>query len=154
MPIQVPRLEFAFEARITLSQVFEVGETASGKRRIIPITGGTFEGPNIKGTILPLGADFQVMRRDGVAELEAKYGLQVQDGTLIYISNKGLRHGPAEVMQQLANGDEVDPSAYYFRTCPTFEVMAGPHDWLTRFIFIGQGIRRKDSVEIRFWMVV
>ena len=154
MDFQSPTLEFAFEAKITLSLIYEVGETAYGKRRIIPITGGTFHGPAIKGIILPGGADFQLIRRDGVAELEAKYVLQAEDGTLIYITNKGLRHGPEEVMKRLASGDEVDPNAYYFRTSPVFEVTPGPHDWLSKSVFIGEGIRRKGSVEVRFWRVV
>jgi hypothetical protein len=153
MHTQAPELEFAFSARITVDRIYEVGETAYGQRRLIPITGGTFEGPNLKGIVIPGGADFQLLRRDGVAELEAKYALQEADGTIIYITNKGLRHGPAEVLQRIASGAEVDPSEYYFRTSPTFEVKAGPHEWLTRSVFIGEGIRRKDSVEIRFWRV-
>ncbi|QHT65470.1 DUF3237 domain-containing protein [Rhodocytophaga rosea] len=154
MAYKSPKLEFAFEATITLSHIYEIGETAYGKRRIIPITGGTFHGPAIKGIILPGGADYQLIRKDGVAELEAKYALQADDGTLIYIINKGLRHGPEQVMKRLAAGEEVDPKTYYFRTSPAFEVIPGPHDWLTRSVFIGEGIRRKDSVEVRFWQVV
>jgi hypothetical protein len=153
-PFQSPTLEFAFEAQITLSQIYEVGETVYGKRRIIPIAGGTFVGPTFKGIILAGGADFQLIRKDGVTELEAKYALLEDDGTMIYITNKGLRHGPDEVIKRMANGEEVEPSSYYFRTSPVFELSPGPHDWLTRFIFIGEGIRRKDRVEVRFWRVV
>ncbi len=112
--------EYAFELRATVDTPQEVGDTPAGRRRFIPITGGTFEGPKLKGTILPGGADAQVIRNDGVTDLVARYTLKVDDGTLIYVVNRGLRHGPPEVMQRLMRGESVDPAAYYFRTTPVF----------------------------------
>jgi Protein of unknown function (DUF3237) len=96
-----PTLEFAFTATITLGIVEEVGETPHGRRRIIAITGGTFEGPGIKGTIEPIGADWQIIRKDNVAELDAQYTLKTDDGVFIFVHNKGYRHGPQEVLQRL-----------------------------------------------------
>lgn len=146
--------EFAFELRASVDAVQEVGETPAGRRRFIPITGGTFEGPKLKGVVLPGGADAQVIRSDGVTDLVARYTLKVEDGTLIYVVNRGLRHGPPEIMQRLMRGETVDPTLYYFRTTPVFEVAAGPHDWLNRSIFIGTGARHAAEVHVRYFRVL
>ncbi|MCC6279226.1 MAG: DUF3237 family protein, partial [Saprospiraceae bacterium] len=95
-----PSLEFIFEAKVTLDTVQELGITTYGKRRIIPITGGSFEGPNIKGSIVPGGADWQTVRADGTADLEARYTLKTDDGALIYIQNRGIRHAKPEVLKR------------------------------------------------------
>lgn len=146
--------EFAFELRATVDAVQDVGDTPAGRRRFIPITGGTFEGPKLKGVVLPGGADAQVIRPDSVTDLVARYTLQVDDGTLIYVVNHGLRHGPAEIMQRVMRGEAVDPAEYYFRTTPVFEVAAGPHDWLNRSIFVGTGARYAAEVHMRYFRVL
>ena len=146
--------EFAFELRARVDAVQDVGDTPAGRRRFIPITGGTFEGPKLKGVVLPGGADAQVIRPDGVTDLVARYTLKVDDGTLIYVVNRGLRHGPPEVMQRMMRGETVDPALYYFRTTPTFEVAAGPHDWLNRSIFVGTGARYAAEVQVRYFRVL
>jgi len=146
--------EFAFELRATVDAVQEVGDTPAGKRRFIPITGGAFEGPKLKGVVLPGGADAQVIRLDGVTDLVARYTLKVDDGTLIYVVNRGLRYGPPEIMQRVGRGEPVDPTLYYFRTTPAFEVQAGPHDWLNRSIFVGTGARHAAEVHIRYFRVL
>lgn len=146
--------EFAFALRATVDAVQDVGDTPAGRRRFIPITGGTFEGPKIKGTVLPGGADAQVIRPDGVTDLVARYTLKVEDGTLIYVVNRGLRHGPADVMQRVMRGETVDPALYYFRTSPSFEVVAGPHDWLNRSVFVGTGARHASEVHVRYYRVL
>lgn len=146
--------EFAFELRATVAAPQEIGDTPAGRRRFIPITGGTFEGPKLKGVVLPGGADAQVIRPDGVTDLVARYTLQADDGTLIYVVNRGLRHGPPEIMQRLMRGETVDPTLYYFRTTPVFEVAAGPHDWLNRSIFIGTGARHAAEVHVRYFRVL
>ena len=92
-----PTLSFLYTSIIEVETPLQVGKTACGERRIINITGGAFEGPVFSGKILPGGADWQVIRNDGVTELEAKYTLKTQDGTLIYVTNWGLRHGPPEL---------------------------------------------------------
>jgi hypothetical protein len=146
--------EFAFELRAGVDTAQEVGETPAGKRRFIPISGGSFEGPRLKGIVLPGGADAQVVRPDGVTDLVARYTLKVDDGTLIYVVNRGLRHGPPDVMARLARGDSVDPATYYFRTTPSFEVAAGPHDWLNRSVFVGSGARYAAEVHVRYFRVL
>lgn len=148
----------AFTITATLGPTQDLGPTAHGHRRIVPITGGTLDGkaPDgtpFRGTVLPGGADWQVIRPDGVTEVEARYTLQTDDGTLILIINRGYRHGPADVLKRLAAGEFVDPSGYYFRTTPVFEVASGPHDWLTRTVFVATGERRADEVTIRVFMV-
>ncbi len=142
-------MEFAFEATVSVATPLEVGETPLGRRRVIHITGGRFAGPRLKGTVVPGGADWQIIRPDGVTDLTAMYELKTDDGTLIHVTNRGLRHGPAEVMQRLMRGEPVDPASYYFRTVPVFEAPSGPHDWLNHSIFVGIGARSASDVQIR-----
>jgi len=149
-----PQLEFAFSATITLGTVQEVGATPHGKRRIIPITGGTFAGPFIKGTVEPGGADWQVVRDDNVAELDAQYTLRTDDGVFVFIRNRGYRHGPAEVLRRIANGEPVDPKEYYFRTAAVFETASEKYDYLNKHIYIATAERKKDGVIIHFYKVV
>ena len=131
-----------------------MGVTTRGIRKIVPITGGSFEGPEIKGTIIPGGYDWQLLRTDGVAEIEARYVLKTHDDSLITIVNKGLRHGPSDVMQRLAKGENVDPSLYYFRSIPFFETSQTKYDWLMKNIFLASGIREPELVIIRVWKVL
>ncbi len=149
-----PQLEFIFEAKITLDPPQELGVTTYGKRRIIPITGGTFEGPDMRGTIVPGGADWQTVRADGTADLEARYTLSTDDGALIYLQNRGIRHAAPEVLARLAKGEAVDPSEYYMRTAASFEVAEGKYSWLTKSVVISTGARRKDHVLLRFYRVL
>ena len=130
-----------------------VGQVPRGRRRIIPILGGTFEGPNIRGKVVPGGADWQIVRADGFAELDTRYMLQTDSGQLIYIQNAGIRHAPPEVTKKLLAGEPVDPSQVYFKTVPTFETAAPELQWLTRSIFVGTGERNPAEVIIRVWRV-
>ena len=150
----LPKLEFAFTATITLGTVLEVGDTPHGRRRIIPITGGSFEGPAIKGTVEPGGADWQIIRTDNVAEPDAQYTLKTHDGVLIYIKNRGYRHGPAEVLKRLAKGEDVDPKEYYFRTTAFFETASEKYNYLNKFIYIASGEKKSDKVIIRLYKVL
>ena len=149
-----PTLELIFEAKVTLDPVQELGITTYGKRRIIPITGGTFQGANIKGVVLPGGADWQTVRSDGTADLEARYTLKTDDGVLIYIQNKGVRHAKPEVLARLAKGEKVDPKEYYMRTAATFEVADGKYAWLNKLVVISTGARMADHVLLRFYKVL
>lgn len=114
-----PRAEFVYEAIVTLGPVEEVGQTPHGKRVRIPITGGTFKGPRLSGTILPEGVDWQLIRPDGFTELEASYLMREADGTLIHIENKGVA------------------GKGYARTMTVFEAPNGPHGWLNEAVFTG-----------------
>lgn len=144
-------LKPVFEAKIEVGAVQDIGVTAKGVRKMIPILGGTFTGDELSGVILPGGADWQLIRPDGVAEIEAHYTMKTDDGVRIYIVNKGYRHGPPEVMTRLANGQEVAANEYYFRSTPVFEVEHGKYDWLAKSIFLGTGERHKHNVLFRFY---
>ncbi len=152
-PIADPTLEFIFEATVTIDPIMDLGVTTYGKRRIVPITGGKFEGPNLKGVVVPGGADWQTVRTDGTVDLEARYTLKTDDGTLIYIQNKGMRVASAEVTARIMKGEKVSPNEYYFRTIATFEVAEGKYDWLTKSIILSTAGRMKDHVLLRFYKV-
>jgi hypothetical protein len=149
-----PKLEFAFELKVEVSPLPEIGMTAKGVRKVISITGGSFEGPHIKGTIIPGGYDWQLLRNDDVTEIEAHYVLQTNDGATITISNTGLRHGPENIMQRLKESEDIDPSLYYFRSIPVFETSEPRYDWLSKNIFIANGIRKPSCVIIQVWKVL
>jgi hypothetical protein len=148
-----PRLVLAIEAHVQLGTPIEVGQVPRGRRRIIPIVGGTFEGSGIKGKVLNSGADWQVVRADGFAELDTRYALQTDKGQVIYVQNAGMRHAAPEIMQKLLAGEVVDPAVVYFRTAASFETSAPDLQWLTRAIFVGTGERYPTEVVIRFWRV-
>jgi len=145
--------EFLCRVEVTLEPPRELGETPLGRRRIIGITGGTFSGPRLSGRVLPGGADWQVIRADGVAFLDARYTLETADGALIYVNNKGYRHGPPDVVARLARGEAVDPALYYMRATPWFETSAPAYAWLNRTICVCTGARRAASVELDFYEV-
>ncbi len=146
-------LQPLLRAEITLAPPQELGDAPLGRRRIIPITGGSFRGEKLAGRVLPGGADWQVIRADGVAELDARYTLETDDRALIYVRNFGYRHGPAEVLQRLAAGEPVDPSLYYMRTTPRFETGAERYRWLNRIVCVATGARRAAAVELEVFEV-
>jgi Protein of unknown function (DUF3237) len=141
-------LQHLFKAEISLAAAQELGATPQGRRRIIGITGGRFAGGRLSGRVVPGGADWQVVRADGVADLDARYTLETSDGALIYVRNRGYRHGPAEVLKKLSAGEEVDPSLYYMRTTPLFETGDARYAWLNRIVYIATGARRAAAVEL------
>lgn len=147
------RLEPLLSVEVTLAPPQELGATTHGRRRIIPITGGRFRGERLAGRVLPGGADWQVIRADGVAELEARYTLETEDGALIYVQNIGYRHGPKEVLEKLAAGMPVDPALYYMRSTPRFETSHERYAWLNRIVSVATGERRADSVKLDFYEV-
>jgi hypothetical protein len=150
-----PDLEFVYEATGDLEPPVPIGRTYDGTRRIIPIVGGgRVEGPKIKGKLVGNAADWQLTRHDGVTVADAIYALETDDGVVIQIRNRGLRHGPPEVMARLAAGEEVDPTAYYFRTVPEFIAPEGPYDWLNRSIFICSGARYPLGIKLWVWRVL
>ena len=142
--------EFLCRIEVTLDPPRELGETPLGRRRIIGISGGKVSGPRLSGRVLPGGADWQLIRPDGVTVLDARYTLETSDGALIYVRNRGYRHGPKEAMERLARGEEVDPALIYTRTTPWFETAASQYAWLNRTVCVGTGVRRPASVELEF----
>lgn len=149
-----PGFEFVYEAQGDLGAPVPIGDTPDGTRRIIPIMGGgRVEGPLIKGRLMGNAADWQLTRPDGVTVADAIYALETDDGVIIQIRNKGLRHGPPDVMRRLAAGDEVDPAEYYFRTVPEFTAPQGRYDWLNRSIFVCTGARYAAGIRLWVWRV-
>ena len=147
------RLEPLLSAEITLAPAQELGAAPLGRRRIINITGGRFRGARLSGRVLPGGADWQVIRADGVAHLDARYTLETGDGALIYVRNEGYRHGPREVLEKLAAGMPVDPELYYMRTTPWFETGDERYAWLNRIVSVGTGERTTDCVKLDLFEV-
>jgi Protein of unknown function (DUF3237) len=150
----LPKLEFAFAAHVTVDTPLDLGDVGKGGRRVVPITGGDFSGPQISGKVLPGGADWQVLRRDGVAELEARYTLQTDDGALIDVRNLALRHGPPDVIAALAAGRPADPASYYFRGATFFETSAAQYSWLTKTIIVCTGEREPTGVKLKFYRLL
>ncbi len=147
------RLQPLLSAQIELAPPQELGDTPQGRRRIIGITGGRFAGERLSGRVLPGGADWQLIRPDGVADLDARYTLETADGALIYVRNRGYRHGPPEVLQQLSSGIDVDASLYYMRTTPWFETGDARYAWLNRMVCVASGARRAAAVELEVFEV-
>lgn len=149
-----PALEFEFQVRAALGAPIEQGVWEDRRRRIIPILGGAVEGARFSGLVLPGGADWQTISlADGAAQILARYTLRHDDGTIVSVVNPGVRTGSPEVLARLANGEEVDPASYHFRTSPQFEVGPGPHHWLARNTFVGVGKRWPDAVAIDVYRV-
>lgn len=147
---QPPKPVLEFLARFTVNleaDVWELGQTSDlGRRRIIPITSGRFEGPRLKGQILNNGADWQVVTAQGVAIIDTRYLLKTDDGALIYLQTKGFRYGPPEVMAELAKGNPVDPATYSFRVTLGFETADPRYQWLNRVIGVGAAMRLAKAV--------
>jgi Protein of unknown function (DUF3237) len=150
---EAPRLDFVGTVEAEVAAPVVVGAGAAGERRIVPILGGRVSGPRLQGEILPGGADFQLIRPDGVAEIEARYALRLSDGALVYVVNRGLRHAAPEDMARLLRGEPVPPERVYFRTAPAFETASPAHAWLQRGLFVGFGERRPASVLVRVFTV-
>jgi hypothetical protein len=145
---QPPRLEFAFEELVTLGPAVAPGQTAYGSRNMIPITGGTFEGPGIRGTIVPGGWDWQLVRADGCIDVHADYMLKTDDGVIINVINDGVlcRPKPGEPPKLV-------------RTSPRFEAPLGKYEWLGQTAFVGtlepaEGPNGEPAVKIRFYKAV
>ncbi len=149
-------LSLTLEVRALVGAPIEIGQVGGGRRRIVPIVGGSFEGRgdlSIRGRVVPGGADSQVIHPDGLTEADARYTLEGEAGQLIYVVNRGVRHAAPDVMRRLLAGDRVDPSLVYFRTSPVFETAAPELQVLTRSIFVGTGERYPNEVVLRFFRV-
>lgn len=131
-----------FEIRLDVPHVMDIGDTPLGRRRIATVTGGEFQGERLRGTVVgaPAG-DWLLQRNDGVTLLDVRLLLRTDDGEHIYMTYRGVRHGPAEVMARLAAGERVDPATYYFRIVPVFETSAKKYDWMNKIVAIGVGRR-------------
>jgi hypothetical protein len=148
-----PGLTYVFSLRAELAAPVEHGEIDGKRKRFIGVTSGTVYGPRMQGKVLSGGGDWQAIAPGGLTEVYARYSIQASDGTVIGVINAGVRTAAPEVIDKLARGVEVDPSLYYFRTTPTFDVRPGPHEWLRRKVFVARGIRKPDHVIVDFYVV-
>jgi hypothetical protein len=149
-----PELTHLCDLRVDLAAPIEMGEALGGWRRIIPIVGGDVSGERINGRILNLGADWQTVFGETVAELDTRYALRTHDGAIIEIRNFGYRVGPPEILARLARGEDVDPALYYMRTHPRFETGDPRYAWLNHTICVGTGLRRASSVHVSVFQVL
>jgi hypothetical protein len=144
-----------FDIRISLHPLQELGSTPNGRRRIAPVSGGSFEGERLKGMVLPhAGGDWVLIRPDDSLALDVRLTLKTDDEALIYMTYRGVRHGPAAVMARLARGERVDPAQYYFRTAPMFETASERYAWMNNIVSVGVGERLADGVRYRVFEIL
>lgn len=132
--------------RVTVATPQSVGAVPHGTRRTVPLMGGDFEGPRLRGTVLPHGSgDWLLLRADGVLELDFRATLRTDDGAFISMRSFGLRHGPLDVIAAIARGEAVDPATYYFRTTPRFETAHPSYSFLNHLVTVASGDRRAEG---------
>jgi hypothetical protein len=149
-----PRLRHVYRLEATLGEPLDLGEVAGARRRIVPLTGGGFTGPDIRGSLLPgASADWQSIRPDGTAIGDIRYTLQTRDGALLFVRARATRHGDPEVLARLARGDNVDPAEYVFRASVQIETAAPELEWLNKGVFISVGGRSSMGVTYDTYVV-
>jgi len=141
-----PRFEYLVNLSVDVGNVVSMGPGPIGERRVVGILGGTFEGSGLRGEVLPGGADWQIARSDGVLDLDARYALKEQAGGVVRVLSQGYRHGPAEVLEALGRGEDMDPAKYFFRTIMRFETGAPYLEWLNRTIAVATAKREAQRV--------
>lgn len=148
-----PVLEHVCDFVVELSPPHELGVEPAGTRRIIPIVGGSVTGQRLSGKILDVGADWQLVTSDGVAQLEARYALQTGDGAVIEISSIGIRDASAEVAARIAAGEQVTPDEYYMRTAIRLKAGDPAYEWVNRSIFVASGGKVGNTVRLAVYRV-
>jgi Protein of unknown function (DUF3237) len=154
MRLPDPRLTTVYRLEATLGTPLDLGDGPQGRRRIVPLSGGTFSGPELSGTLVPgASADWQTVLPDGTALGDIRYTLQTQAGELLYVQSRAVRHGPAEVLARLGRGEEVDPSEYVFRAAAQITTAAPALDWLNKGVFISVAGRQAAGVIYETYLV-
>jgi muconolactone delta-isomerase len=149
-----PRLHPLYQLDATLGEPVDLGDSGRGRRRIVPLTGGTFTGPTISGKLLSgASADWQTVLPDGTAIADVRYTLVTSDGDMLYVQARGTRHGSADVLSRLARGENVDASEYMFRTHTEIETAAPELDWLNKGVFVSVGGRQPSGVVYETYLV-
>ena len=141
-----PRFEFLMNLSVDVGEIVTMGQAPIGERRVVSITGGTFEGPGMRGEVLPGGNDWQIQRADGVLDIDAGYVLKEERGGLVRVISQGYRYGPPEVIAAMARGEDPDPSSYFFRSILRFETGAAHLDSLNRTIAVATAQRKARQV--------
>jgi hypothetical protein len=152
-PLPSPELRLVYRLDAQLDAPLDLGDTPQGRRRIIAFTGGRAEGPELRAELVPGGADWQVVRPSGSAVADIRYTLRTDRGALLYVQSQGVRHGPPDVLARLAAGEEVDPSAYTFRTTAVIETADPELAWLNDGVFVAVGGRRPSGVSYDVYLV-
>jgi uncharacterized protein DUF3237 len=148
------KTELLFKIVLEVPSILDLGETPYGRRRIARVGGGTFEGPKMKGRVLDGGGDWLLLRRDGVLQLDVRQTLETVDKQHIYMTYRGYRHGPKDVIDRLNRGAAVDPSLYYFRTTPNFETSSEKYAWLNGICSIATGERQASGPTYHVFQVL
>ena len=149
-----PSLTRVYRLEATVGEPLDLGDIAQGHRRIVPLTGGTFTGPELNGKLLPgSSADWQIVLPDGTAVGDIRYTLQTDGGDLLYVQSRGVRHGSADVLERIASGGDVDASDYTFRTAIQIQTAAPALDWLNKGVFISVGARQRGAVIYETYLV-
>ena len=148
------QFEFLMRLSVEVDAIVTSGDAPLGEARVVNLLGGTFEGPALAGEMLPGGSDWQIVRKDGVLDLDARYVLKERRGGLIRVVSQGYRDGPPEVLASLARGEDVDPARYFFRTIMRFETGAPELAWLNRAIGIAKAERKARAVEIEAYSLL
>ena len=155
MTLSPPALEHVCDLAVTIAPPVGVGHTPAGLRRMIPITGGTVTGPRLNGKVMAGGADFQLILGGGTqAHLDARYVIELEDGSRVFVQNTALRVASLENSQSIMNGQPVNPDEIYFRCQPKLEATAPQWAWLSESQFIGSGRRAPDGVYLSFYRVL
>jgi len=147
-------MKYLYEANVELDMPLDVGSTPRGNRRIVSVKGGTFEGPKLRGDVLPGGADWLLIRPDGTAEVESRAVGRTDDGALIYANYRGLLRASPEVMQRIARREAVDPSEYYFRVTASYETASEKYGWLNRIVALAFGTFTQEGVSLMVYDVL
>ncbi len=153
LPTAGPQFQFLYEITMD-AEIDDLGPTPAGHRRIVRVTGGTFEGPKIKGAVLPGGGDWVLQRGDGTRALDVRITLRTDDGHLIYVYYPGRFHGAPDVLQRITRGEAVDASEYYFRTAPLFETASEKYGWLNGILAVGIGRRTSQQVAYTVYAIL
>ncbi|HTP23713.1 MAG TPA: DUF3237 domain-containing protein [Solirubrobacteraceae bacterium] len=152
--LSTPHLIPVYRLEAALGHPLDLGDTVHGHRRIVPLTGGTFAGPELSGKLVPgASADWQTIMPDGTAIVDVRYTLQTDAGVILDVRSRGVRHGSAEVLARIARGEDVDPTEYTFRTSTQIETAAADLDWLNKGVFVAVAGRQPAGVIYETYLV-
>ena len=158
--MDIPRMElkseFLYRAHVDVEGFYEVGETFRGRRTVVRVKGGWFEGPKLVGDILPGTGDWFIVRPSGVAEGDVRDTYRTHDGHIIFVSYRGIIDMSLEIWEALGRGEDIEPAEYYLRGQPMFETAEkdNPYSWLNRIVAVGVGKQEKLGVTYDVYQIL